>query len=84
MAKFFVGNEFPTFKPIKATPEKVLPLLDGKIVELEAALASAPASEKVKLQKDVNYAKELKAFCVENPGKAVYFTKEQAKLVGLV
>jgi hypothetical protein len=84
MAKFFASNEFPSFKPIKAGCDKIAPLLDTKILGLEAAVASAMGDQKEKFQKDLNYLKGLKEHCILNPGKPVYFTKEQATLVGIL
>ena len=84
MAKFFASNEFPSFKPIKASCTKIAPLLDAKISGLEAATASAMGDQKEKFQKDLNYLKGLKEYCTLNPEKPVYFTKEQATLVGIL
>lgn len=84
MAKFFVGNEFPSFKPIKATPDKVSPLLAAKIAAKQTAVDAAVEPEKSKLIKELNYLKGVENHCVNNPEKALYFTKEQAVLVGLL
>jgi hypothetical protein len=72
MATFFVGGEFPSYMPIRATATKVLSGIDAKI-------ASAVET------KDKAYLESLKIRAQKaDPNKLFYFTIEQAKLVGFL
>ena len=72
MASFFVGEEFPSFKPIKTTAAKALELVNARLAsETDAAKISALNVFKVRLT-------TLAA------DKAVYLTIENAILLGII
>lgn len=70
MATFFVGGQFPSFKPIRTTGDKILALIDS-------AIAGSTG-------KDKEFLINLKEKATAEPTKMFYFTIAQANLIKIL